>query len=65
MDRGREEEMAYAAWLGVSFVVFCAVFYACMTHFIVCMAQDRRKPLTPYELGLGAFVQLIVFSETT
>ena len=53
MDRGRQEKMAYTAWLIVSFVVICAVFYACMTHSIVCLAQDRRKPLTPYEIGPG------------
>lgn len=50
---GRQEEMAYAAWLSVSFVVVCAVFYACMTHSVACLAQDRRKPLTPYEAGPG------------
>ena len=56
--------MAYVVWLSVSFLVICAVFYACMTHFIVCLAQDRRKPWT-HETGPGAFVPLIVFSETT
>ena len=35
MDRGRQEEMAYVVWLSVSFLVICAVFYACDTFHSV------------------------------